>query len=189
MKEVNLHCLANSKQLLGVYSGLEEDFLDGAGMDVDTLGKPFVGVTLPTKFFPYYLSYVDMHKKTANFLSGSRFWTTYQLNKKARDLHERSALMLVGARICPEFEPHVISIIAILCLFYYSIISLYILFLVLCSILTTRGVAANIRKVSDMSRIIYVSSSFWACDGTDDEGHWRKQTATRVYRSLCVDLE
>lgn len=83
--------------------------------------------------------------KTASLLSGSRFRTTNQLNKKARDLRERSALMLVGARICPEFEPHVISIIAILCLFYYSVIFLYILFLVLYSILSTRGVVADIR--------------------------------------------
>ena len=70
MKEVNLHCLANSKQLLGVYSGLEEDFLDSAGMDVDTLGEPFVGVTLPTQFLPDYLTDVDLHKKNRELFVG-----------------------------------------------------------------------------------------------------------------------
>ena len=57
-------------------------------------------------------------KKTAGSLLGSRFWTTYQSNKKARDNRERSALLLIGARICPEFEPHTNSKIAFYVLFF-----------------------------------------------------------------------
>ena len=94
MKEVNLHCLANSKQLLGVYSGLEENFLDSAGMDIDTLGKPLVGVALPSKFFPYYLSYVDMHKKNRELFVGLEV-LDYLLFKQESSRKPRAICLIV----------------------------------------------------------------------------------------------
>ena len=47
-------------------------------------------------------------------MSGSRFWTTYQSNKKARDKRERSASCRLVLELS-RFEPHTISKIAFLC--------------------------------------------------------------------------
>lgn len=63
LKEVHTKSHAYGQKLLCVNRGLEENLLYCAGMDIDALGKPLVGVALPSKFFPNNLSYIYQHKK------------------------------------------------------------------------------------------------------------------------------
>lgn len=63
LEKVRFKCLANRKKLLGINGGLQENLLHGTRMDIDSLGKPLVGVTLPPKLFPDYLSDEYLHKK------------------------------------------------------------------------------------------------------------------------------
>lgn len=73
LKEVHTKSYADGQKLLCIYSRLKENLLHRAGMNIDTLGKPLVGIALSAKFLSYELSYKYLHnKKPRVFFVGTR---------------------------------------------------------------------------------------------------------------------
>ena len=94
-EEVYAEGLADDQQLLCVDGGFEEYLLNGTRVDMDTFGKPLVGVSLSPKFFPDNLSNVYMHKKPRVFFVGTRgSGLPIPQTKKLAITHERLASIL-----------------------------------------------------------------------------------------------
>lgn len=127
LKEVHTKSYADGQKLLCIYSRLKENLLHRAGMDIDTLGKPLVGVALSAKFLSYELSYRYLHNKNReSFLSALEVLDyLYSKQRSSRFLRERSASMLEYSkkRNCPDSECYYESKKRlIMSLSYYSIL-------------------------------------------------------------------